>query len=108
MEEPTPQEQQIIDYFKEVFLKRVEDDTREFKAVYWHKWIGTYAVAAHFGVPCSNMRKVLKQMEKKGIVHSSKASNVWLIWALNKIEGYKQHQFKDYFTKAESPVDIMR
>jgi len=92
----TDQEKEILDKLKENFFERVTDEKKHFNAEYFWKWSYTWIFAKKLKMDTKLLRKVLNSLEIKGYVHSKRTSNS-IGWAVNKIEGFKEGQFVDYY-----------
>jgi len=85
----------IVKKITEEFFIRKAASTSQFETNYYWKWIGNWQLAKLTGWDVHKLREMCRQMEKEGILHSIKRSNM-VLWAC-KIEGYKQHQYQDYY-----------
>ncbi len=95
--EMTPQN--IIAKLRSLFHERRQDSDQNYKSNYWWKWTGNWQLAQIMNWDVTSLRKMCKEMEQKGLLHSKKMSNM-LMWAC-EIDGYVQHQFQDYYYKVE-------
>ena len=92
-----PEHHEMLKFLKEHFLRVVEHDTTHFKDWnrYW-KWISTWEITSKTPHDARKARKILNDLENAGFVHSKRSSNNTR-WALNEIEGFKQHEYYDYY-----------
>lgn len=94
--------EEIILYMLDEFRKKVKNyDANLYKDKplserYYPKWTFTYLLSTKMDIPSRTLRCELNKMEKDGIVHSKRSPNN-IDWALNKIEGFKQHKYTDYY-----------
>lgn len=89
----------LIGLFEESIKNTDYSDTKNGieRDAYW-KWISTVDIADKLKMRPSLLRPTLDKLEELGHVTSKREPN-WIRWAANKIEGFEQYKFEDYYKK---------
>jgi hypothetical protein len=94
----------VLDTLLELFLQSVSRDDKMMHAGKslserkYHKWQWTYRVAEGAGIELVKTRRILRNLEREGIVISEKSSGV-IRWCLKEIDGFTTHHFKEYLCR---------
>jgi DNA-binding transcriptional ArsR family regulator len=92
----------LIDLFEES-IKNTDysDDINNIERDRYWKWVSTVDIAHKLKIRPSQLRPTLNKLEELGYVTSKREPN-WIRWAANKIEGFEQHKFEDYYKKTNN------
>jgi hypothetical protein len=87
----------------DMFLDNVDEtDNRNYpgKSEYYYKWFWTWHLVPLLNISCSKLRYRLSKLEKLGFVKAKRSPN-GIGWSAININGFKQHQFEDYYCRVE-------